>query len=105
MALITEKPVKVFDLSQIGRGCLIWGRHSTWAEGKTGIVTSAAEDQLVVQYYPYTGNLKDYFTIPVQEAAAGEWEIRWSSRLEEIHMYGTATEDSRTETEDVADGT
>ena len=29
-----EKPRVAFDMSQIERGHLLWGRHSTWSEGK-----------------------------------------------------------------------
>lgn len=87
MALITEQPSAYFDMSQIRRGDLLWGKHSTWAEGKAGIVTSAVKDQLAVQYHPGIGNVVNHFRIPVQEAAAGEWEIRWSHDLLETFGY------------------
>ena len=50
MSLVTEKPRAAFDLAEIRRGYLLWGRHRTWDEGKAGFVTSATEDQLIVQY-------------------------------------------------------
>ena len=88
MALVIEKPTAAFDMSQISRGCLLWGRHRTWTEGKAGFVTSATEEQLIVQYYPGIGNVTNHFIIPVSEAAEGQWEIRWSADLAGIQVYG-----------------
>lgn len=87
MALVTEKPVAAFDLSQIGRGYLLWGRHFSWDEGKAGFVTAATEDQLIIQYYPGIGNVTNHFVIPVSEAASGQWEIRWSSDMAEMQEF------------------
>ena len=87
MAAITESPVRVFDLSQIRCGDLLWGRHYTWKDGKAGFVTSAAEKQLIVQYYPGIGNVTNHFVVPVSEAAEGQWEIRWSSDLTEVREH------------------
>ena len=85
MPLVTEKPAAAFDLAQIRRGDLLWGRHSTWDRGKAGFVTSATEGQLIVQYYPGIGNVTNHFIIPVSEAAEGQWEIRWSSDLAKVY--------------------
>lgn len=107
MALVIEKPVAAFDMSKISRGYLLWARHSTWDVGKAGFVTSATESQLTVQYYPGIGNVTNHFHIPVLEAAAGEWEIRWSSDLSEVWEHGILGEevDVPGETpEDVQDG-
>lgn len=87
MALVIEKPVESFDLEQIRRGYLLWGRHYTWNEGKAGFVTSATEDQLIVQYQPSIGNVTNHFIIPVSEAAEGQWEIRWSADMTDIQEY------------------
>ena len=92
MALVIEKPTAAFDLSQLERGYLLWGRHVTWNEGKAGFVTSATEEQLIVQYYPGVGNVTNHFIIPVAEAAEGQWEIRWSSELSEIQEYNIKTD-------------
>jgi len=90
MALVTEKPVKVFDLSEIGRGYLLWGRHYTWDRGRAGFVTSATEGRLVVQYNPGIGNITNHFIIPVQEVEEGQWEIRWSADLSEIQGFNAS---------------
>lgn len=88
MELVTEKPAVVFDLSKIRRGDLLWGRHCTWRDGRSGMVTSATEAQLTVQYCPGIGNITNHFIIPAAEAAGGEWEIRWSADLMEVQEYG-----------------
>ena len=101
MALVIKKPADVFDLAQIRRGYLLWGRHSTWSEGKAGFVTSATEEELVVQYHPSIGNVTNHFRIPVSEVTDGQWEIRWSVDLSEIFEY--KTEPEQEEQEDVSD--
>lgn len=90
MALVAEKPRAAFDLAEIERGHLLWGRHRTWNEGKAGFVTSATEDRLVVQYYPGIGNVTNHFIIPAAEAADGQWEIRWSDDMTVVRGYGMA---------------
>ena len=81
MELVIEKPVAAYDLTLIKRGMLIFGKHNTW------FVTSAKEDQLIVQYHPDIGNVTNHFFIPVSEAVDGQWEIRWSADLTEVHEY------------------
>lgn len=98
MALVTEKPTAAFDLTQIERGHLLWGRHCTWKEGKAGFVTTATEDLLIVQYYPGIGNVTNHFMVPVAEAIEGQWEIRWSADLTEIKEYGVKTGGEQQET-------
>lgn len=104
MALIIEKPVKSYDLSQIKSGCLLWGRHSTWDEGKAGFVTSATDDQLIVQYHPGIGNVTNHFIIPVSEVVDGQWNIRWSADMSEVYEYGIDADESQREGSEVNDG-
>ncbi len=91
MALLIEQSEVSYDLNQIGRGCLLWGRHYTWKEGKAGFVTSATKEQLIVQYHPDISNVTNHFIIPVSEVEKGQWEIRWSVDMLKIQEYnGTA---------------
>lgn len=99
MALVTEKPVAAFDLTQIKRGDLLWGRHYTWGEGKAGFVTSATEQQLIVQYHPGIGNVTNHFMIPVSEAVGGQWEIRWSADMSEVQEYNIEADEEQEQTE------
>lgn len=88
MSLVIEKPRVAFDLTEIVRGYLLWGRHRTWNEGKAGFVTSATEERLIVQYYPEIGNVTNHFIIPVSEVVDGQWEIRWSYDMTEVKEHG-----------------
>lgn len=97
MALVKEKPTVAFDMSQIGRGYLLWARHSTWSEGKAGFVTSATEEKLIVQYYPGIGNVTNHFIILVSEVAGGQWEIRWSDDMSGIQEYGINEDNGKQE--------
>lgn len=99
MSLVAEKQTAVFDLTQIRRGDLLYGRHQTWSEGKAGFVTSATENKLTVQYFPGIGNVTNHFIIYISEAVNGEWEIRWSANMKEIYEYGIKTEEKEPEEE------
>lgn len=103
MALVVEQSKVSFDLTQIGRGCLLWGKHCTWKKGKAGFVTSATKEQLTVQYHPGISNVTNHFIVPVSEAAEGQWEIRWSVDLLEIQTYSGMEDQNQQETKgDVA---
>ena len=104
MSLVIEKPRATFDISQIKRGYLLWGRHSTWNEGKAGFVTAATEDQLIVQYHPGIGNVTNHFIIPVSEAVEGQWEIRWSADMAEVQEYNIKEDGEQQEEEGVDSG-
>lgn len=104
MSLVIEKPRATFDISQIKRGYLLWGRHSTWNEGKAGFVTAATEDQLIVQYYPGIGNVTNHFIIPVSDAVEGQWEIRWSADMAEVQEYNIKEDGEQQEEEGVDSG-
>lgn len=94
MALVVDKPIASFDLSKVKCGDLLWGKHKTWTGGKAGFVTSAREDQLIVQYYPGIGNVTNHFIIPAAEAAAGDWILRWSADLEEIQEHNNEQQET-----------
>ena len=100
MALITEKAVAAFDLTQIKRGDLFWGKHNTWNEGKAGFVTSVTEDLLIVQYHPGIGNVTNHFMIPIKEAVDRQWEIRWSNDLADVQEYNIIIDDEQQENEE-----
>lgn len=93
MELIITQPVPVFDLSQIKRGDLLYGKHYSWDEGKAGFVTAATEKTLTIQYHPGIGNVTNHFHIPVDSVIAGDWEIRWSMDMSQIYEYGSMAED------------
>lgn len=103
MSLVTEKSRVAFDLAKIERGHLLWGRHRTWNEGKAGFVTSATEDQLIVQYYPGIGNVTNHFIIPVSEVVEGQWEIRWSVDMTKIQEHNIKTDNEQQEAEGAKD--
>lgn len=95
MELVVEKPEMAYDLSRIQPGYLLYARHYTWDSGRAGFVTSATEKQLTVQYHPGIGNVTNHFHIPVSEAAAKEWEIRWSADMSEIFQYNINAADEQ----------
>ena len=62
-------------------------------------MTTAAENQLIVQYYPGISNVTNHFMIPVSEAAEGQWEVRWSADLSSVQEYNVKTDETNQETE------
>jgi hypothetical protein len=102
MALVIEKSDASFDLENISRGQLLWGKHKLWNEGKAGFITAATEKEIVVQYFPGISNVTNHFAIKVSEVINGEWEIRWSSDLSEVfeleYIANKEGEDSEDET-------
>lgn len=103
MELVITQPVPVFDLSQIKRGDLVYGKHFSWSEGRAGFVTAATDTQLTVQYHPGIGNVTNHFFIPVAEVVAGQWEIRWSADMSEVHEYGISADEEQGTTEEVTE--
>lgn len=99
MSLVIEQPAQVFNLEQIKRGYLFWGKHRTWNEGEAGFVTSATERQLIIQYHPRIGNVTNHFRVPISEVIDGQWEIRWSADMSEVFEYGTKKDEGKQETE------
>lgn len=86
--LLVDKNRQCFDLDEIGRGTLVYAKHETWQEGQTGIVTEISERCMRVQYLPSVKNVLNHYLIPVQEAADGEWEIRYSTDgLETVSVF------------------
>ena len=67
-------------------------------------VTSITEKQVTVQYHPGIGNVTNHFHIPVSEAAANEWEIRWSADMANVFQYNIG-EGQEMEKESEARGT
>lgn len=99
MALVIEQPTAAFDLSQIKKGDLVWGKHFTWDEGKAGFVTAATKEQLIVQFHPGIGNVTNHFIVPVAEAIEGQWQIRYSSDMTDVQEYGFEADEEEQETE------
>ena len=64
---------------------MLYAKHHSWEEGKTGFVTSVTEKKLVVQYHPRIGNVTNHFFVSVDDVIAGKWEIRWSSDLAKVY--------------------
>jgi hypothetical protein len=100
MALVIEKSDASFDLQNISRGQLLWGKHKLWDEGRAGFITAATEKEIVVQYFPGISNVTNHFAIKVSEVVNGEWEIRWSSDLSEVFEFETETDEGQEESED-----
>lgn len=94
--LITEKPETVFDTSEIKAGYLVFAKNRSWNEGIGGFVTAVTGKEVVVQYHPGIGNVTNHFFIRANEVVAGDWEIRYSADMSEIHVYPEPASDTDT---------
>lgn len=88
MSLIIIVPETVFNPEDIKKGDLIRAKHYSWAEWKSGAVTTVQPDKVTVLFLPGTGNVTSYFQIPVSEVEDGDWGIRWTTDLVEIKTEG-----------------
>ena len=59
--LIVKEPTEKFDTEEIRRGTLVYAKHKTWENGEKGFVTTASEDEVIVQYPPKIGNVTNHF--------------------------------------------
>lgn len=97
MALIRDNVQSEFNLDEIGKGWVLYGKHVTWDKGKAGIVTSVTPTKLTVQFYPDIANVTNHFFIPASEVADGQWQIRWSKDLSEVFEYEQPSDEELTE--------
>lgn len=93
MSLVVNGEVPTFNLNAIKPGDCIYAKHNTWETGNTGFVSSVTGECVVGNFYPGIGQIVNHFIIPVSEAAAGEWEIRWSNDLVDIFNYPEVTDE------------
>lgn len=87
--IIVESTSIVINTEEVTRGTLIWAKHSTWDEGRTGIVKEATEKIITVMFLPSMQNVQNHYMIPVSELAAGAWQVRYSSDgLQNVIAFG-----------------
>ena len=98
--ILTEVTKDVINTDEIGRGTLVWAKHSSWEEGRSGIVTNATEKDIVITFLPSFQNVRNHFTILASELVDGQWQLRYSSDgLQNVSSFGFATEEENTENE------
>lgn len=92
--IIVESTRTVINTEEIARGTLIWAKHSTWDEGRTGIVKEATEKVITVLFLPSLQNVQNHFLIPASELEEGAWQVRYSTDgLQNVIAYGTDDEE------------
>lgn len=67
--LIVKEPTEKFNTEEIRRGTLVYAKHKTWENGEKGFVTTASEDEVIVQYPPKIGNVTNHFFLRAEEVA------------------------------------
>ena len=85
--LIVSKTMQLYEMEEIKCGMLMYAKHRTWEKGERGFITYADEELIIVQYYPGIGNVTNHLKLYAKEVVAGEWEVRWSDDLSDIHKY------------------
>lgn len=85
--LIVKEPTEKFNTEEIRRGTLVYAKHKTWENGEKGFVTTASEDEVIVQYPPKIGNVINHFFLRAEEVAKGDWEVRYTNDMETIVTY------------------
>lgn len=85
--MIISSNKNCFDTSVIHRGTLVYAKHKTWVKGEAGFVTSANENEVIVQYPPDIGNVTNHFFLKAEEVANGDWEIRYTNDLVKVSKF------------------
>lgn len=85
--LIVKEPTEKFNTEEIRRGTLVYAKHKTWENGEKGFVTTASEDEVIVQYPPKIGNVTNHFFLRAEEVAKADWEVRYTNDMETIVTY------------------
>lgn len=84
MALTKSEARDVFDLSQIHRGDCVRIQRRGDATARNGIVADASGERLSVLCCNGQGGSFGYSDVAADEAARGEWDIRWTSDFEAV---------------------
>lgn len=90
MSLILKEQKPTFNTEAIAPGYALYGKHTTWDEGKTGIVTAVTASKLVVLFHPGIGNVVNHFFVYADEVDDGAWELKWSKDLSSVEAYVAA---------------
>lgn len=88
--LIKDETVQSYNTEKIKCGMLMYAKHKTWDRGERGFITHVDKELIIVQYYPGVRNVTNHLKLYAGEVAAGEWEVRWSDKLTDIHVYPEA---------------
>ena len=71
MELIVKENRARFDANVIKAGYAIYGKHASWDEGKTGIVTAVTDTTLVALFHPGIGNVINTSSSPLARSKKG----------------------------------
>ena len=85
MELVREISRSIFNLETISPGTMVYAKHKSWDQPKSGIVTKAAEEEIRVQYVPVIGTVTNYFSVRAGEVKNKEWTLAWSDDFVTIH--------------------
>lgn len=85
MSLITDTTSKIFNLAAISRGDCVRVRRGGDYTFKNGFVTKTSEKEIQILYSNTQNGSTSYLTILAADAAAGVWEVYWTSDFQTIN--------------------
>ena len=88
MSVLITASTTAIDKNQIKKGNFIRAQYHTWSSAYNGLVAAVSTSEIRVLYIVKSGNMTNYFTIPVEEIASGLWELSWSSNFTDIRTEG-----------------
>ncbi|MDR3148630.1 MAG: DUF5026 domain-containing protein [Oscillospiraceae bacterium] len=88
MALIADKDVKVFDLTEIHRGDCVRVRKNGDDSFRNGVVIKAEESKIVVLYSNIQNEATSYLFIFPADVADDAWEMYWTTDFVTINHIG-----------------
>lgn len=84
MSVLITASTTAIDKNQIKKGDFIRAQYHTWLSAYNGLVAAVSASEIRVLYIAKSDNMTNYFTILVEEIAAGLWELTWSSNFTDV---------------------
>ena len=98
--LLTDDTKKIFNTTEIHRGTIVYAKHQAWNFGVTGTVVETSAVRLRIEFLPAIQNVVNHLFVPVEEVAAGLWELRYSNDgMATVSSYPEPETDPETEPE------
>ena len=88
MAIIETRDSPEFNSEEIHERDLVRAKHYTWPEARNGLVAAVGKGALTVIFMPAIHRATCYFTVKAQDIADGQWEMSYTTDMENIRRVG-----------------
>ena len=94
MGILATSQNTFFDLDKIHKSDFIRLKHKSWDDYENGLVVKATREEIIALYLLPGTNVHSRITVLVDDVCNEEWEIKWSSDLENIETENIEVENN-----------